>query len=325
MVKRERYIDIAKGVGILLMIFGHTMGTINKLHIWIYSFHMPLFFIIGGILMYEKFQDEKYSVGRSIGKELGKMGFPYLFWGCVLIVFYTALNIVSHQPLQLSSRIVRLISLRGIDSLWFLPAYFLSMSLFKLTKKNLPSRIVIAAFAICGIFLFRNINEPYMDVPYKVLLGYIFIMSGYYMKAFNFDQIGNDKIWLNIILFLLGLDLAFLNGPVEMTVGSLGNPVLFLICAMITSLCVVRLSKRLEKKSAAIIDGIIYYGKNSMILLVTNNLIIECIRLLDFKLTGNLLFKSGFIGSVIFTVMILLIEWVIIKHSNGRLSVLFGK
>ena len=43
---RLRYIDFTKGLAIILMIFGHTMSKINCLHIWIYSFHMPIFFII---------------------------------------------------------------------------------------------------------------------------------------------------------------------------------------------------------------------------------------------------------------------------------------
>ena len=51
---RLRYIDLAKGCAIILMIFAHTMTKINCLHIWIYSFHMPMFFIICGILVCEK-------------------------------------------------------------------------------------------------------------------------------------------------------------------------------------------------------------------------------------------------------------------------------
>ena len=51
---RLRYIDYTKGLAIILMLFGHTMTKINFVHIWIYSFHMPVFFVIGGILMYRK-------------------------------------------------------------------------------------------------------------------------------------------------------------------------------------------------------------------------------------------------------------------------------
>lgn len=59
---RLRYIDFTKGLAIILMIFGHTMSKINCLHIWIYSFHMPIFFIICGIIMCRKGRQKSYSL-----------------------------------------------------------------------------------------------------------------------------------------------------------------------------------------------------------------------------------------------------------------------
>jgi len=48
--KKERipYIDAAKAIGIILVIIGHCgfLKTVPYLHEIIYSFHMPLFFII---------------------------------------------------------------------------------------------------------------------------------------------------------------------------------------------------------------------------------------------------------------------------------------
>lgn len=42
---RIEWVDIAKGIGIFLMVMGHT--GIPKIGIqWIYSFHMPLFFLL---------------------------------------------------------------------------------------------------------------------------------------------------------------------------------------------------------------------------------------------------------------------------------------
>ncbi|MBF1069294.1 MAG: acyltransferase family protein, partial [Prevotellaceae bacterium] len=52
--KRIEALDIAKGIGIILVIIGHMSSS--YLRDWIYSFHMPLFFIISGIC----FKTEKY-------------------------------------------------------------------------------------------------------------------------------------------------------------------------------------------------------------------------------------------------------------------------
>ena len=51
MDKRDYSIDIARGIACLLVVVGHVPTTPSLLHTWIYSFHMPLFFIISGIVL----------------------------------------------------------------------------------------------------------------------------------------------------------------------------------------------------------------------------------------------------------------------------------
>ena len=50
--KRINYIDIAKGLAIICVIIGHTFAKYDKLDrlviTFIYSFHVPLFFILSG-------------------------------------------------------------------------------------------------------------------------------------------------------------------------------------------------------------------------------------------------------------------------------------
>lgn len=48
---RDKSLDIAKGIGILLMVIGHCYHTENIVLKTIYSFHMPLFFIVSGMLL----------------------------------------------------------------------------------------------------------------------------------------------------------------------------------------------------------------------------------------------------------------------------------
>lgn len=55
---RVEAIDIAKGIGIILVYFGHIPPT-PDIKTFIYSFHMPLFFFLSGIFMDEKKYDFK--------------------------------------------------------------------------------------------------------------------------------------------------------------------------------------------------------------------------------------------------------------------------
>lgn len=46
--KRIQWIDYGKAIGIFLVVVGHTYGG-NFLVNWIYSFHMPMFFLLSGM------------------------------------------------------------------------------------------------------------------------------------------------------------------------------------------------------------------------------------------------------------------------------------
>ena len=49
--KRYHYIDVAKLMGLYLMILCHQTLVSSNISSFVYSFHMPLFFIISGMLM----------------------------------------------------------------------------------------------------------------------------------------------------------------------------------------------------------------------------------------------------------------------------------
>ena len=52
--ERVSYIDVAKGLGILLIVFGHSRILSNgnsEIHRIVYSFHVPLFFFISGLFL----------------------------------------------------------------------------------------------------------------------------------------------------------------------------------------------------------------------------------------------------------------------------------
>lgn len=49
--KRIQYIDIAKTLGIIFVIAGHVVSSDTEIKKVIYSFHMPLFFMLSGMLV----------------------------------------------------------------------------------------------------------------------------------------------------------------------------------------------------------------------------------------------------------------------------------
>lgn len=78
MVKRLDEIDRAKGVLIILTVIGHIWQA-GYIHNVIYSFHMPAFFIISGMLMHHtRTYERKYT--SFLFNRLYSFGLPFLFF-----------------------------------------------------------------------------------------------------------------------------------------------------------------------------------------------------------------------------------------------------
>ena len=110
-----------------------------------------------------------------------------------------------------------------------------------------------------------------------------------------------------------------------MAIGHIGNPIIYFFTAIVTSISIMGILKKMESKENILILKVLeLYGKNSIVILCTNNLLIEIIRLLDFKIMGNALISMGMSGSILLFIVLMLIEYPIIQLANGILAPIFG-
>lgn len=72
---RVEWIDVFKGVLIILMIIGHSTSPFVK---WIYLFHMPAFMFISGYTAIPG----KYPFHKIAFKRVKRILIPYIFWNC---------------------------------------------------------------------------------------------------------------------------------------------------------------------------------------------------------------------------------------------------
>ena len=84
---RIDYFDIVKGIGILCVIAGH-MG-ISPIDSVVFTFHMPLFFLISGY-----FISTKISFKDFCNKKFKQLLFPYIFTSICLILLKIPVNFV---------------------------------------------------------------------------------------------------------------------------------------------------------------------------------------------------------------------------------------
>ena len=83
MLTRDKTIDVAKGIGIFLVVFAH-LNCMMPMHTIIYSFHIPLFFFISGLL----FQKEKFASFKDfLKRRMITIGCPYLLFGILSVLY----------------------------------------------------------------------------------------------------------------------------------------------------------------------------------------------------------------------------------------------
>jgi fucose 4-O-acetylase-like acetyltransferase len=160
MSKRIEYLDIAKGIGILLVVLGHNDFEVISLFVQrlIYSFHMPLFFFLSGY-----FINTAVPFFDFVKKRFNALLKPFFF--TIFLIYFTS---ISFEKMGFNTAITRTVkSLYGsghyLDwvQLWFLPHLF-AVSLYAFLFITLVSRlrnrwvtwgILLATLAIAVPFL----------------------------------------------------------------------------------------------------------------------------------------------------------------------------
>lgn len=131
MKERIAWIDIAKGLCIIFVVLGHVMNP-GFIRTYVYSFHMPLFFFLGGICY-----KHKYRFKDFIAKRAKSILIPYFAFSVISIaVFFVAAKIMPSvkDVLNCDLKDNMLVMLYGNSKpdcmkynspLWFLPCYFI--------------------------------------------------------------------------------------------------------------------------------------------------------------------------------------------------------
>ena len=141
--KRISYIDMAKGIGIILVVYGHLGFASESVLTWITSFHMPLFFILSGMLLSHT-NSVTYSMKDFISKKAKALLTPYFTFSFLSILFSAILDFSTFTA-YLPDALMQTFSFYGISVLWFLPALFFGETIFLWLRKH-------TSFFFTGIF-----------------------------------------------------------------------------------------------------------------------------------------------------------------------------
>lgn len=255
MNKRVNWIDWAKVIGIYFVVLGHTQFNASNMMYkdLIYSFHMPLFFILSGYL---------FNIGSDfsnfVKKNVISLIIPYILLNLIVFaIFYLSryyLNELSFS--QLKTPIYSFLIGHGhapAGPTWFLICLFFVRiySFFILKLKTVYQTVILFASPIIAYIIAYQLK---IDIYFAIdssLVALPFFMIGYYLKKYNtLDCVNSSykQLVFVIISFIVLLFLCSIQGRVDIHACNFGNyPILYYPQTLIGSFMIIMFSMLFNK------------------------------------------------------------------------------
>lgn len=175
--ERSVYLDVVKGMAIILVVLGHSIqyGTADSINgqyyddplfIFIYSFHMPLFMLVSGYLFYGSVM--RHTFKHNIKNRFSGLVVPFIVWNTLYLFFDRYIN-PSYDKLSLGGVVSSY-----LGSFWFLWTIFFCSLVVLFVRRYLNDSVLMYGLLIAvSLFLPKtfNLEKHVFMFPY-FLTGY---------------------------------------------------------------------------------------------------------------------------------------------------------
>lgn len=276
---RLRYIDCAKGIGMLLIMASHAALLHGKAAAVSGHIQVPIFFFISGFLFNEK---KPVPVGRRILEKARSFLIPYFVFALLHIGLYLLMKYAGNDYGEVSPLYCLLVNntwdmpIHGIQ--WFLTASFFAFvfCVFLYKIKCVPIRITTAVLiCMAGTVLpgLLSITLPLALGPACAAVG--LFMLGHGMRACR-DKLLCFPWWGLLLAGITVIAFSIFNGYVNMRTDRYGIVPLFYLNAAAGSAVLLLALAKAEPKIGRlwIFREISFIGENSIVYLCLNELAI---------------------------------------------------
>lgn len=318
MNKNESVIDwvlIAKGIGIILVVFGH-FSPHDLPDYWremrkiVYAFHMPLFFMLSGFL----YSHAKYSYSMLIKIKVKRLLYPFI---SIAVIFFIIKNLSGiffylEHPIKLEGVYALIITPMNsyLPLLWFVHALFLIFLVYPLLRNVLSNNVVILIiFVLVNVFWGHNfpvIGKALYNIPYFIVGVILRENATLRCKIISWKWI---HVCVSMVLFalvyiLIDKMIDFLRNNVQIELEYFFK----LMLGMSGAICVINISILIKTKTnigikSALLANIGYY---SMTIYLFHTLFISAVRvgfdqiLVDFNVNFEVIALTAVTAGVIF-------------------------
>lgn len=290
--KRIAYLDMARGIGMVLVVLGHVEYLSGEWIRFVTAFHMPLFFLISGILIRKKKEEEK-PLGILVKKKLTSIMLPYAIFSLLSFLIESSRmwikglnewNVVLRQLFQSCC-------LQGVSTLWFLPALFMGELIFIGIRKKTSyvGTLFCVSLVVIGAVMLNTYEQTFAQV-HAVSRGYRllhdvcsmfirnlfcvgFLCAGYFADYLFFEKSLKclTDICMTVLLGVIAFASIQMSGLVDLRFMRFESAPLYVVVAVSGSLTVLFLCRCLERLPRNPIQKVMeYYGRNSLTIMVTH-------------------------------------------------------
>lgn len=309
--KREAYLDIAKGIGIILVILGHI--DVGFATTWFYSFDLPVFFVVTGICF--RYRDSFVSYLKSKAR---RCLIPYTVFGILIVLVESKTGYLYETGLK--PNFVRLVKQERYSTLWFLATLFVASLMFywivRVCRQN-AVLVLVVSVVLSAIFVYLDQNHI-RALPWNVDTAFIvlaFIGAGYFIKNFkgiidNLIRLSGGRKIIAVVAFLLVNLFAFAGNLIvshtslEMYWNSYGNYVFMLIAALSGTLFVLIVSSSIKYSPLETLgrNSMIYFAIHQSVIMWPMTLFLRKIKMITYAPS-----VKNYISKVILFVAIIII------------------
>ena len=313
---RIKWIDTAKGIGILLVVLFHMpVKEMTLAEFWggyIVLFYMIFFFMLSAI----------FYKPDNIQKRLSRLMIPYIVFYVIGFALYALKTTAKHGQIDWGSFLLPFIgATEGYENtpVWFLLSLSEISILSILLIRYVPKRYVVPSSWLVGFAGFLLGSYSITNIYY---IGSSLTALPFFVTAFQYRDIITERRPVTVYFFCIVLSfLLFLLRPYWCNLSQNYVPVgyvLFVSISLFASYGLTGLCQYIrEDGTASKVLG--YLGRNSLIILCTHFYFITIPYILQ-SCTDNLWLSNGF-GLL----LIILLEIPVIELVNRKLPFFIGK